>query len=46
MPVQDGQVLADLPFRTVVPCGKFDIDRMVWVVNQPGRQDITLSEQS
>ncbi|OBA78594.1 hypothetical protein A9W99_23270 [Mycobacterium sp. 1164966.3] len=46
MPVKDGQVLTDLPLRTVVPRGKFDIDRMRWVLNQSGRQDIPLVERS
>ncbi|WP_155769442.1 hypothetical protein [Mycobacterium asiaticum] len=42
MPVRDGQVLVDLPVRTVVSRSKFDVDRMRWVLNQSGRQDIAL----
>lgn len=39
-------MLTDLPFRIVVPRSKFDIERMVWVLNQSGRQDITLIERT
>lgn len=46
MPVTPGQVLVDLPLRIVVPRSKFDIERMRWVLNQSGRQDITLVERS
>jgi hypothetical protein len=46
MPANDAQVLTDLPFRTVVPHSKFDIDRMVWVLNQSGRQSIKLLERA
>ncbi|MDT5139764.1 MAG: hypothetical protein QOD58_4026 [Mycobacterium sp.] len=46
MPAKDAQVLTDLPFRTVVPHSKFDTDRMVWVLNQSGRQDIVLLERT
>ncbi|GFG67501.1 hypothetical protein MKUB_49910 [Mycobacterium kubicae] len=46
IPVREGQVLTDLPCRIVVPRSKFDIERMVWVLNQSGRQDITLIERT
>ncbi|OHV03072.1 hypothetical protein [Mycobacterium talmoniae] len=45
-PVRDGQLLTDLPCRTVVLARKFDVDAMRWVLNQSGRRDIALVERT
>lgn len=41
-----GEVLTDLPFRTVVSQRKFDLSRMCWVLDQSERQDISLIERT
>lgn len=45
-PAKAGRLLTDLPFRTVVGKRKFDLDRLQWVLDQAGRQDITLVERT
>jgi hypothetical protein len=46
LPVKAGQVLTDLPFRTVVSQNRFDITRLCWVLDQSGRQDLKLVERT
>ncbi|KXO95924.1 hypothetical protein [Tsukamurella pseudospumae] len=42
MPTKDGEVLADLPYRVILPASAFDWSALHWAANQSGRSDIAL----